>query len=162
MLLFKNLLEYERSSPWPERASINIQLKPDLSLTVRCPWLQYAILSTDRFASQLHVPNFGVVANVDDGSNTKSPLARVVLAHAAFKAMMQPDIAPDDGFYKTCIGEANVISLFFPDIKVDGIRIAFTAWLAFACVMDDILETLDIADRELVLVETIEILRCGE
>jgi len=75
---------------------------------------------------------------------------------------MQPDLTPDDGFYKTCVGEANVVSLFFPGIKVDGVRIAFTAWLAFACVMDDILETLDVADRELVLVETIEILKCGE
>ena len=82
-------------------------------------------------------------------------------ASHAVKAM-QPDLTPDDGFYKTCVGEANVISLFFPGIKVDGVRIAFTAWLAFACVMDDILETLDVADRELVLVETIEILKCGE
>ena len=34
MLLFPNLREYERSTPWPERSSIHIQLKPDLALTV--------------------------------------------------------------------------------------------------------------------------------
>ena len=75
---------------------------------------------------------------------------------------MHPDLSRDDTFYKTCTAEVNAVSLFFPGIKDDGIRIAFTAWLAFACVMDDVLETLDSGDAELVLVETIEILRHGK
>lgn len=34
------------------------------------------------------------------------------------------------------------IKLLFPDIRRDDIRIIFAAWLAFACAMDDHLETL--------------------
>lgn len=108
------------------------------------------------------MPNFGVTANNEDEASTKSSLTRVVLAHAAFKAAMQPDAAPDDAFYQTCVAEVNVISLFFPDIKDDALRIVFAAWLAFACAMDDILETLEDAERELVLAETIEVVRHGK
>ncbi len=34
MILFPDLKEYERSTPWPESSSIQIQLKPDLALKV--------------------------------------------------------------------------------------------------------------------------------
>ncbi|KAK4149485.1 hypothetical protein C8A00DRAFT_46906 [Chaetomidium leptoderma] len=142
MLLFQGLREYERSSPWPEKSSILIQLKHNLSL-------------------MLDVPNFGVVASTGDEADAKASLTRVVLAHAAFKAAMRPDLPPDDAFFKTCAAEVNVISLFFPDVKTDTIRIAFAAWLAFACVMDDILESLDDGVRELALGETIEVLKCA-
>ncbi|KAL2200154.1 NAD(P)-binding-like protein [Corynascus similis CBS 632.67] len=136
---FQGLREYERSSPWPEKTPISIRLKDGLSFT-------------------LNVPNFGVAASSDDGAESKAALTRVVLAHAAFKAAMQPEFVPNDSFFKTCVAEVNVISLFFPDIASDAVRIVFTAWLAFACIMDDILEVLDLVDRELVLKESIEIL----
>jgi len=86
----------------------------------------------------------------------------VVLAHAAFMASMQPDLDPDEDFYKTCTAEANVVSLFFPNVKAEAIRICFTAWLAFVCYMDDILETLPLLDREETLVECIEIMLQGQ
>jgi hypothetical protein len=75
---------------------------------------------------------------------------------------MHPDSSPDDAFFKTCEAEVNVISLFFPDIRADTLRLVFTAWLTFACAMDDILETLNDADREETLVESIKLLRCGK
>lgn len=109
---------------------------------------------------QLDVPNFGVTATLGKGDamhHLKS-LSRVTLAHAAFRAYMQPDLVPDDAFYEECTAEVNVISLFFPDIKADRIRICFTAWLAFACMMDDILETLPLLDRETALLESIDII----
>lgn len=89
-------------------------------------------------------------------------MTRVVLAHAAFKAAMDRAVSPDDRFFRKCAAEVKAVSLFFPDIKVDGIRIAFTAWLAFACTMDDILETLEMEDRKLALLETIEVLTHGK
>lgn len=86
----------------------------------------------------------------------------MVLAHAAFKASMQPETTATEKFFKTCTAEVNVISLFFPDIKADALRIVFTAWLAFACVMDDILEMLEAGERELALLDTIHILSKGK
>ncbi|KAL2134071.1 hypothetical protein VTI74DRAFT_1067 [Chaetomium olivicolor] len=136
MLLLQGLREYRRSSPWPEQNSISIQLKQDLSLT-------------------LDIPDFGVVTLAGDAGC----LSRVVLAHAAFKAALHPEQTPNDAFAKKCAAEVNVISLFFPDIQDDAVRIVFAAWLAFACVMDDILETLSIEDREAALLETIQLLR---
>ncbi|KAL1840414.1 hypothetical protein VTJ49DRAFT_488 [Mycothermus thermophilus] len=138
MLLFQGLLEHARSSPWPERRNVTIQLQPDLALT-------------------LDIPNFGVVASTDE-TETRSTLTRVVLAHASFKAAIQPAAALDESFYKRCVAEVNAISLFFPDVKDDAIRVVFAAWLAFACVMDDILEILSDSERELVLLESIQIL----
>ncbi|KAH6843377.1 hypothetical protein B0I37DRAFT_384333 [Chaetomium sp. MPI-CAGE-AT-0009] len=139
MRLFSDLQEYERSSPWPERSPIRIQLKHGINLT-------------------LDVPNFGTTASSDDSDDAKASLTRVALAHSAFKAAMDPGATPNDSFFKRCVAEVNAVSLFFPDIKTEGLRITFTAWLSFACVMDDILETLEMGDRELVLCETIEVL----
>ncbi|KAK4034827.1 isoprenoid synthase domain-containing protein [Parachaetomium inaequale] len=140
MLVFQSLREYERTSPWPERSPIHIQLRHGLNLT-------------------LDVPNFGVEASSDGGPGAKAALTRVVLAHAAFKAALAPGVAPGEGFLKTCAAEANVVALFFPDVREDTVRIVFAAWLAFACAMDDILETLEVGDRELVLNEAITVLR---
>ncbi|GAB1315433.1 hypothetical protein MFIFM68171_05643 [Madurella fahalii] len=144
MALGQGLCEYKRSSPWPDRKSTLIGLKRhDMSLT-------------------LDIPNFGVSPaqpGTDDNRHHLKSLSRVALAHAAFRAYMQPDLAPDDAFYQECTAEVNIISLFFPDIKSDRIRICFTAWLAFACMMDDILETLPLLDRETALVESIDIVR---
>lgn len=111
---------------------------------------------------QLDIPNFGVTAAADNGVDPKSTLTRVVPAHAAFKTALLPDVVPDEAFYKTCTAEVNVISLFFPDISAEAVRIAFAAWLAFVCVMDDILETLETGERELVLLDTIQVLKCGQ
>src|SRR5690606_28791962 len=81
---------------------------------------------------------------------------------ATFKSALLPEAVLDDKFFKTCVAEVNVISLFFPDIVSEAVLIIFTAWLAFACVMDDVLETLDQRDRELVLWETIQLLAFGK
>lgn len=160
---FQGLREYERSSPWPEKTPISIRLKDGLSFTVS-PLCHFRprLACSSKNTSQLNVPNFGVAASSDDGAESKAALTRVVLAHAAFKAAMQPEFVPNDSFFKTCVAEVNVISLFFPDIASDAVRIVFTAWLAFACIMDDILEVLDLVDRELVLKESIEILTHGK
>ncbi|KAK4147309.1 uncharacterized protein C8A04DRAFT_9097 [Dichotomopilus funicola] len=139
MVFFQALREYTRSSPWPENGPIFIQFKHGLGV-------------------KLEVPNFGVEADDDQSPETQGPLTRVVLAHAAFKASMQPETVATEKFFKTCTSEVNVISLFFPDIKADAIRIVFTAWLSFACVMDDILEMLEASERELALLDSIDVL----
>ncbi len=108
---------------------------------------------------QLDIPNFGVVATASREFDPTSSFTHVARSHAEFKAAIHPELSRDDGFYKACTAEVNAISLFFPDIEAEGIRIVFTAWLAFACSMDDILETLESGYVELVLTETVTILR---
>jgi hypothetical protein len=146
-----------------------------------------AILSTS--CRKLDIPNFGVAecTHVDQNGNVDSALTRIASAHATFRATAlhassnaaEPFNATDaadgapydrpvvDGLSETrfadsLLAEANVINLFFPDIKDVAIRVAFTAWLAFACVTDDIGETLDMEDRRLALLESIEVLKGGK
>ena len=89
---------------------------------------------------------------------SKSSLLQVASAHAAFKSAIQSDIDPGDS---SCIAEVNAISLCFPDIESKALRIVFTAWLAFACVMDDTLEMMPVQEREASLLECVEIVRSG-
>ena len=72
---------------------------------------------------------------------------------------MRPNTDPGAPSNEACIAEVNAISLCFPDIKSDFLRIAFTAWLAFACAMDDILEVMPLQDREASLLECIKIVK---
>lgn len=89
---------------------------------------------------------------------SKSSLLQVASAHAAFKSALQPEIDPDD---PSCTAEVNAITLCFPDIESRALRIVFTAWLAFACVMDDTLEMMPAQNREASLRECVEIVRSG-
>jgi hypothetical protein len=162
MLLFQGLHEYARSSAWPEQDDIAIDLKHDLRVVVGLNRSPLCLMSAIDQTVQLNIPNFGVASSNDDGDNTRPSLTRVVLAHASFKVALQPHLAQDDVFYKRCVAEVNAISLFFPDIKTETVRIAFAAWLAFACVMDDILEILDQGEGELALSESIQILQGGK
>ncbi|KAK1831880.1 Iridoid synthase [Podospora conica] len=86
-------------------------------------------------------------------------LMKVFLSHAAFKTVLQPDASFDDDFYARCSAEVNAINLFFPDIKSDSIRISFTAWLAFICVFDDMLERMPTPAQEATLRGCIELLK---
>ncbi|KAK3987120.1 Iridoid synthase [Cladorrhinum sp. PSN332] len=135
MMLAYGLKEYARSRPSPERRRILVGLRNNMSLA-------------------LDIPDFGV-AQVETKPNA---LARVLLAHAAFRVSMQPEESAGDGFLDLCAAEVNAISLFFPDLDSDSIHICFTAWLAFVCVMDDLLETLPLPEQEAVLIETVEII----
>ncbi|KAJ4288736.1 hypothetical protein N0V88_007270 [Collariella sp. IMI 366227] len=130
---FLGLREYARSSPWPEENTINIQLKQGLAVA-------------------LDIPDFAV-APISE--NTGS-LYRVALSHAAFKAVLHPDQNPDSAFFKRCVAEVNAVNLFFPDIKNNDLKVVFTAWLGFACVMDDFLDILHIDNREAALRKAIK------
>jgi hypothetical protein len=70
---------------------------------------------------------------------------------------MLPNTDPGDSVNNACIAEVNAIYLCFPGIESDFLRIVFTAWLAFACMMDDILEKMPLEDREISLHECIKI-----
>jgi hypothetical protein len=74
---------------------------------------------------------------------------------------MQLVVPIDDAFSKICAAEVNAISLLFPDVGAD-LRIVFTAWFAFACVLDDILEGQGMEDREQTLVECIDAIELGK
>ncbi len=87
------------------------------------------------------------------------PLSRVLQAHVAFKLALQPGIKPSDKFHAQCVAEVNAVSLFFPDIESEDILICFTAWLAFACAMDDILESLPPPVQEASLNDSIAVVQ---
>jgi len=72
---------------------------------------------------------------------------------------MQPYIDSNTGFYDRCVTEVNVTNLFFPAVRSVAARISFAAWLAFACAMDDILETLPPDQGILTLKSCAEIVR---
>lgn len=155
MLFAQGLKEFARSRSTPERRRILIGLKNNVTLAVSSvlPSSTTGTSTDSRYQKQLDIPDFGVAP-----TETKpNALARVLLAHAAFRVSMQPDEATDDGFLDHCAAEVNTITLFFPDLRSEAIHICFTAWLAFVCVMDDFLETLPLPEQEAVLIETIEI-----
>lgn len=79
------------------------------------------------------------------------------LAHAEFKNSNFPISSKRDAFHKQCKAEVDAIAIFFPGIQDEGIRISFAAWLAFACAMDDILETLSPEVGKAVLRECVKI-----
>ncbi|KAK4222042.1 Iridoid synthase [Podospora fimiseda] len=135
MLLAYGLQQYARSRQTPERRTISIGLMNNISLA-------------------LDIPDFGV-SQIETKPNA---LARVLLSHAAFRVSMQPEQeSAGEGFLDLCAAEVNAISLLFPDLQSDSIHICFAAWLAFVCLMDDLLETLPFPEQEAVLIETIEI-----
>ncbi|KAI1124608.1 isoprenoid synthase domain-containing protein [Nemania abortiva] len=135
MLASQELREYERSSSELRTRRVDIKLKNhDAHLL-------------------LDVPDYGVVPR----QNPTLSSSKVLQVHTEFKKILQPDLAQDSAFYKRCAAEVNVINLFFPDIKSEGLRICFTAWLVFIIAMDDILETLPPLDGEAALVDSIQI-----
>lgn len=97
--------------------------------------------------------------NDPDGRLASS--SAVLLAHIEFKAEMHPDQKVSRSFTRRCKAEVDTIGLFFPGVLSVEIRVCFSAWLAFACAMDDILETLPPREGEAVLYECIGILQGG-
>jgi hypothetical protein len=85
----------------------------------------------------------------------------VLRKHTDFKSRIQPDATASAAFHERCKAEVQAINIFFPNLHNDKIRIAFAAWLAFACAMDDTLETLPPDTGEAALVESIEIAQHG-
>lgn len=83
------------------------------------------------------------------------------MRHIEFKACILPNATKDDGFHKQCAAEVNAVCLFFPNIWSESILTVFAAWLGFACVMDDTLETFSPAVVRGVLHECIDIMRPG-
>ena len=108
---------------------------------------------------QLDVPDM-ISSRLDQKQNNASkPCNNVLLSHIDFKACIQPETPKDDGFHKQCTAEVNAIRLFFPGIRSEPILIVFSAWLGFACVMDDTLETLSPKNGAAVLRECIGIIK---
>ncbi|VUC30506.1 unnamed protein product [Clonostachys rosea] len=94
----------------------------------------------------------------DEVSNQPEAFFTVLQEHMGFKASMVPEEVEKDSFSQNCRAEVNAIDIFFPGTLSDNIRICFAAWLAFACAMDDILETLPSDLGQAVLCDCIEII----
>lgn len=86
-------------------------------------------------------------------------ISRIVTAHAAFKAKMQPDMIYSEGFYHRCASEVEAVRLFFPHVQPEKTIVCFAAWLAFVCAMDDLLETMPPGDGETALLDSVEIVQ---
>jgi hypothetical protein len=76
-----------------------------------------------------------------------------------FKTSLLPEEVEKNSFSQNCRAEVNAIDTFFPGALPEKVRICFAAWLAFACAMDDILETLPSDLGQAVLCECIEIIQ---
>ncbi|KGO71452.1 Terpenoid synthase [Penicillium italicum] len=99
---------------------------------------------------QLKIPHYDIVPI------NSAPPSAVVHSHAIFKAAIQPEKANGTkDFYERCFAEAAAISLFFPDVRSESIRMCMTAWLAANCAADDILEAMPPAVASIALKETI-------
>lgn len=83
----------------------------------------------------------------------------VLQAHKDFKTSLLPEEVEKNSFSQNCKVEVNAIDTFFPGALPEKVRICFAAWLAFACAMDDILETLPSDLGQAVLCECIEIIQ---
>ncbi|KAH8205525.1 hypothetical protein TruAng_000231 [Truncatella angustata] len=143
--------EYRRTNETVQKTHVDIKLKKyDISLG-------------------LDIPDFGVVSGEIGVSVSKSletskrlkSSAWVLLAHRTFKASLQPSLAGQIGFSEQCVAEVDAIGLFFPDIQSEAIRICFTAWLGYACAMDDVLETMPPLEGEAELLHCIDVMRTG-
>ncbi|CAH0004481.1 unnamed protein product, partial [Clonostachys byssicola] len=78
----------------------------------------------------------------DEADNQSDAFSAVLREHIDFKASLLPGDVEKNCFAQSCRAEVDAIYIFFPGALSEKVRICFAAWLAFACAMDDIVETL--------------------
>ncbi|KAK0614751.1 hypothetical protein B0T14DRAFT_313288 [Immersiella caudata] len=115
------------------------------------------IATKREFDYTLDVPSFADSAALESLQSSEWDTSRVLLSHVRFKTRLFPHETHNDGFHKKCAAEVAAIKTFFPYIRDESLYICFTAWLSFACAMDDILETLDPMSREETLIECVAV-----
>lgn len=117
--------------------------------------------------SQLKIADFGTSplqkTNESPSTTTSddvdSDTARIFQSHFAFKRSLTSGSFSDGELDANSRMDLLSIKLLFPDIRRDDIRIIFAAWLAFACAMDDHLETLPTQVGVEALQDAVEILK---
>ncbi|KAK4448807.1 Iridoid synthase [Podospora aff. communis PSN243] len=115
-------------------------------------------ISTSRgFSYTLDVPSFRDGAHLERSNTSEWDTSRVSLSHTQFRALLFPDEAHNGSFHKKCAAEVAAIKTFFPYLRDESLIICFTAWLSFACAMDDILETLEPPTRENTLIQCVDV-----
>ncbi|CAI6098886.1 unnamed protein product, partial [Clonostachys chloroleuca] len=95
----------------------------------------------------------------DEANHKTKAFSTVFQAHKDFKTSLLPEEVEKNSFSQNCKVEVNAIDTFFPGALPEKVHICFAAWLAFACAMDDILETLPSDLGQAVLCECIEIIQ---
>ncbi|CAH0047651.1 unnamed protein product [Clonostachys solani] len=114
-----------------------------------------ALLGSD----YISIPNGPDILGGDEVNNQSEAFSTVLQAHINFKTCLLPEEVEKNSFGRACRAEVNAIEIFFPGALSAKVRICFAAWLAFACAMDDILETLPSDLGQAVLCDCIEIIQ---
>lgn len=105
---------------------------------------------SDSTLPQLEIPDIAISHRPSINDNSISvrnndfdcESTNLLQIHAAFKQSLTPGSGLDTDLKERGRLDLISIKLMFPDIRRDDIYIVFAAWLAFACAMDDHLETL--------------------
>jgi hypothetical protein len=119
---------------------------------------------------QLDVPDFGsesidrsrgiIEYYGETDTRDLESVQSILVAHAAFRATMDPEVSINTAFYERCAAEVDAARLLFPGVRSRATLVVFAAWLAFGCEIDDLLESLRPDERRQALLDCLEILQC--
>ncbi|KAJ5594686.1 uncharacterized protein N7459_000894 [Penicillium hispanicum] len=145
------LCEYEKGESSPTVHRLSIALKKNEG------------------ALELDIPDHGLVRTPLAGKSSaeeKRRLERIEHAwsiHGMFRLRMHSLIKKRSGDpLEQAVGELKAISLLFPDLRAEHIRICMAAWLAILCAVDDILEVMDTRKAQDAIRASIAILKRKE
>lgn len=65
----------------------------------------------------------------------------------------------NENLWKQAVEEVKTISLFFPDVRAEQVRVCMAAWLGVLCTVDDLLEVMVPNEAENAIQESISILQ---
>ncbi|KAH8434009.1 terpene synthase family protein [Aspergillus melleus] len=115
---------------------------------------------------QLKVPDYniksdGVELNLEKRKNQETKhLFKTLRAHLDFHLSAFQRADNHDGSpIQQSIASVNTISLFFPEIRQENIRICMAAWLETLCTVDDQLEDMSLEDAGKAIEEAIAVLK---
>ncbi|OQE40042.1 hypothetical protein PENCOP_c006G08038 [Penicillium coprophilum] len=151
MLWIDGLCEYEKRE---ENPKIQRQIVP---------------LKKNGGSLRLDIPHHGLVSiplQEDSSSGNIYPtgsLKDVLIAHGSFRIAMQSwTQKKKEDPLEQAVGEVKAISLFFPDVRSEHLRICMAAWLGVLCTVDDLLEMMRPHEAENAILETIATLQDNE
>ncbi|KAI9042794.1 terpene synthase family protein [Aspergillus affinis] len=115
---------------------------------------------------QLKIPDYQVQSdtvelNVEKRKSQETKhLFKALRAHLDFHVAIFPKGDKHDGAsLKRSLASVNTISLFFPDIRHEGIKVCMAVWLETLCTVDDQIENMSLEDAGEAIEEAIAVLK---
>ncbi|KAJ5477710.1 hypothetical protein N7530_003219 [Penicillium desertorum] len=138
MLPRHGLCEYQKRKSHPELRTCYVKLKrKDATLNMDIP--HHDLIS---------IPEKEDTDN--EAVNSKAALESVASLHVDFRLAAVPswmDMTKEE-FLAQAIGEVETISLFFPEVRAEHVRVCMAAWLGVICTVDDLLEQMTPSEAE--------------